>query len=222
MSDWKKLKDESTLKLTEIFQDKSSSDSLRENAFHALTHRFKETILNNLEITCKRFGNDITVAEQVASSTFSSYAKKGEFLLSEANDEDVDIAFRNYLLAIARNELTNYYRLQQRRKNYPYDGSEQIVTELPELEGMQLNMEQIILIKAIDSLTPAQRTVYLTYTKYEKLGFNLPQKLRDSLRNHLGGIKQSTVRTYKKEALDRIRSYKEVMNLTKELSDGKI
>jgi cell wall assembly regulator SMI1 len=83
-------------------------------------------------------------------------------------------------------------------------------------------MEQAIIIKAIESLTPAQRTVYLTYTKYEKLGFNLPKKLREQLRVHLGGIEQSTIRTYKKEALEKIKSYKEVMKLTKELSDGKV
>lgn len=222
MSDWSRLKDEETLKLTEIYQDKVNSDSLRENAFHALCHRFKKDILDKCEITSKRFGHDITVAEQVTTATFSSYAKKGDFQISKAKTKNVDYAFKNYLFKIARNEFTNYYRQQQRKHNNPFDGSEEIVTELPHLQGVHLNMEQAILIKAIESLTPAQRTVYLTYTKYEKLGFNLPKKLREELRGHLGGIAQSTVRTYKKEALDRIKSYKEIMNLTKELSDGKI
>jgi RNA polymerase sigma factor (sigma-70 family) len=222
MSDWTRLKDEETLQLTEIYQDKGNSDSLRENAFHALCYRFKNDVLNKCEITSKRFGHDITVAELVATATFSSYAKKGDFQISKASIKNVDDAFKNYLYKIARNEFTNYYRQQQRKVNNPFDGSEEIVTELPNLKGTQLNMEQSIIIKAIESLTPAQRTVYLTYKKYEKLGFNLPKKLREELRAHLGGIEQSTVRTYKKEAIDKIKSYTEVMNLTKELSDGKI
>lgn len=222
MSDWNILKDEETLQLTELYQDKGNPDSLRENAFHALCHRFKKDVLNKCEITSKRFGHDITVAELVATATFSSYAKKGDFQINKARKKNVDDAFKNYLYKIARNEFTNYYRQQQRKINNPYDGSEEIVTELPNLKGVQLNMEQAIIIKAIESLTTAQRTVYLTYTKYEKLGFNLPKKLREQLRVHLGGIEQSTIRTYKKEALEKIKSYKEVMKLTKELSDGKV
>jgi len=222
MSDWTELKNEKTLRLTEIFQDSSCTQSLRENAFHALCFRFKEGVLSKLEISCKRFGNNVTVAEEVATATFTAYAKKGNFKPEEVIQENIDDAFRNYLLAIAKNELTNYYRAQQRKRNYPYDGSEQIVAELPALEGINLNLEQTILIKAIQSLTPAQRTIYLTYKKYEKLGYNLPKKLREELRAHLGGIEQTTIRGYKKEALDKIRSYTEVMNLTKELTDGKI
>ncbi len=222
MSNWTELKNENTLKLTEIFQDNSCTESLRENAFHALCFRFKKDVLNKLELACKRFGNNITVAEEVATATFTAYAKKGNFKPTEAKQNNIDNAFRNYLLAIAKNELTNYHRAQQRKRNYPYDGSEQIVTELPILEGTNLSLEQTILIKAIESLTPAQRTVYLTYKKYEKLGYNLPKKLREELRAHLGGIEQTTIRGYKKEALDKIKTYTEAMMLTKELSDGKI
>ena len=87
---------------------------------------------------------------------------------------------------------------------------------------MKLSIEQSIILKAIESLTPSQRTVYLTYSQYEKLGFNLPKKLLQELRQQLGDISQTTIRTYKKEAFDKIKSFTEVMKLTKELSDGKI
>lgn len=85
---------------------------------------------------------------------------------------------------------------------------------------MQLSLEQSVVVKAIESLKPSQRTVYLTYKQYEKLGFNLPKKLLEELREHLGGISQTTIRTYKKEAFDKIKSFTDIMELTKELSDG--
>lgn len=222
MSDWNKLKDEPTLKLTELFQDKDSTESQKNNAFHAICYRFKAVVLERNEIVCKRFGHDITVAEQVTTATFTAYAKKGNFQINKASIEDGEDAFKRYLFKIAKNELTNYYRSQQRKKDYPYDGTERIITELPVLEGMKLSLEQSIIIRALESLTPSQRTVYLTYKQYEKLGFNLPKKLLEELRGHLGGISQTTIRTYKKEALDKIKNFTEVMELTKELSDGKV
>jgi len=222
MSNWNKLKDEPTLRLAELFQDNLSSESQKENAFHAICYRFKDYVLKRSEIFCKRFGHDITDAEQITTATFTSYAKKGGFLIQKANQQDVDDAFKSYLFKIAKNELTNYYRGEQRKKNYPYDGTERIITELPVLKGMKLSLEQSIILNAIESLTPSQRTVYLTYSQYEKLGFNLPKKLLQELRIQLGGISQTTIRTYKKEAFDKIKSFTEVMKLTKELSDGKI
>lgn len=222
MSDWNNLKNESTIRLTDLFQAKESTNTQKENAFHALCFRFKEDLLKKSEIVCKRFGHDITVAEQVTTATFTAYARKGDFQIKKAAHKDVDYAFRFYLFKIARNELINYYREQQRKKDYPYDGTEGVITELPVMQGMKLNLEQTIIIKAIESLTPPQRTVYLTYKRYEESGFNLPKKLLKELRAHLNGISQTTIRTYKKEALDKIKSFTEVMELTKEFSDGTI
>ncbi len=221
MSYWNELKDEPTIRLIELFQSGSSTKSKKENAFYVLCHRFKKPVLQRSEIVCKRFGHDITVAEHITTAAFSAYAKKGGFQIEKTILQDPDDAFKSYLFKIAKNELINYYREQQRKKDYPYDGTERIITEFPTLEGMDLSLEQMIIIKAIESLTPSQRTVYLTYSQYEKLGFNLPKKLLEELRAHLGGISQTTIRTYKKEALDKIKSFTEVMKLTKKLSDGK-
>jgi hypothetical protein len=222
MSDWKELKDDHTLRLTQIYQDKSNSLPLRENAFHALAHRFKEGILKICEIRCKRFGHDINVAEQVTTATFKSYAERGRFEIKPEDEADADYLFVGYLVGIVKIELTNYYRQQQRKINYPYDGTEEIITDIPILEGMDINLEQQILIKAIQSLTPSQRTVYLTYKQHEIDGFNLPKKLLIKLREHLGGVKQTTIRGLKKEALDKIKNFTSAMEVTKEFYNGRI
>ncbi|WP_203256508.1 sigma-70 RNA polymerase sigma factor region 4 domain-containing protein [Hyunsoonleella ulvae] len=221
MEDWKKFEKESTYNLIKIFQDRNQSDNIRDLVFFALCYRFRKDLLNKCEINCKRFKHDVNVAEQIAESTFKSYALKGDFKIEKTNTSNIDNSFKLYLYGIARNELTDYYRLQQKKKRgHFYDGSETIVKDLPILHNVKLSVKDQIRWKAIESLSPAHRAVYLTYRQHERMGCNLPKELLKALREFLGGVKQSTVRSYKKEAKDKIISYMEVMNLTKELSDG--
>lgn len=223
MDDWKKFENKKTYALIKLFQDRNQSTNTRDLVFFALCYRFRKDLLDKCEINCKRFGHDITVAEQIAEKTFKSYALKGDFKIEKANASNVDESFKFYLYGIARNELTNYYRLLEKKKRgHFYNGNERIVTDLPPLpENVQLSIEDKIRLKAIESLSPAHRAVYLTYKQHERMGCNLPKKLREELREYLGGVEQVTVRGYKKEANDKINNYIEVMNLTKDLSDGK-
>ncbi|TQO36471.1 DNA-directed RNA polymerase specialized sigma24 family protein [Arenibacter algicola] len=222
MDDWKKFKDVTTYDLIKTFQDRNQPDNTRDLVFFALCYKFREDLLNKCEINCKRFGHDINVAEQIAESTFKRYALKGDFKIEKTNTFIIDDSFKFYLYGIAKNELTNYYRLQQRKINgHLYGGSEAIIKDLPPLPNIKLSIQDQIKLKAIESLSPSHRAVYLTYKQHERMGCNLPKKLLEELREFLGGVKQSTIRGYKKEANDQIKKYLEVMTLTKELSDGK-
>lgn len=209
--DWNK-KDSSELIM--LFQDENQTKFIRDSAFYTLIVRFRKDILNKCEIICKNYGHSITVAEQIAESTFKSYATKGCFKLEKVTNENIDKSFKLYLYGIARRELTNFYRFEERkRKGFDSDGSETIVIELPDFSNRKLSLESKIKIKAIQSLPISHQTVYLTYTKYEKLGCNLPRKLQKELREHLG-VKQNTIRTYKKEAIDKIAEFLKIMKLT--------
>lgn len=221
MEDWKKFENENTYYLIKIFQDRNQSDNTRDLMFFALCYRFRKDLLNKCEINCKRFRHDVNVAEQIAESTFKSYALKGDFKIEKTNASSIDGSFKFYLYGIAKNELTNYYRLQQRKKRgHFYDGSQTIIKDLPPLPNVKLSIEDQIRLKAIESLSLGHRAVYLTYKQHERMGCNLPKKLLEELREFLGGVKQTTVRGYKKEANDEINKYIEIMKLTKELSDG--
>ena len=145
------------------------------------------------------------------------------FSLSSIGEVDLPNkdSFKLYLYGIAKNELTDYYRLQQRKeRGHFYDGSQTIIKDLPPLPNIKLSIEDQIRLKAIESLSSSHRAVYLTYKQHERMGCNLPKKLLEELREFLGGVKQTTVRGYKKEANDEINKYIEIMKLTKELSDG--
>lgn len=214
MEDWKKIKHKNTSELIELFQNKEQPEQVRDSAFFALFYRFQEDVLKKCEIACKNFGHSVNVAEQISESTFKSFAKKGNFKVEKANYENIDKSFKLYLYAIARRELTNYYRLEEKKRlGLYYDGTESIVIDLPDYQNVNLSMEVKVKLKAIKSLPSSHRTVYLTYMKYEKLGCNLPRKLQKELREHLR-VKQNTIRTYKKEALDKIKTYLEVMKFT--------
>lgn len=221
MEDWKKFENENTKCLIKTFQNKNNPDNTRDLVFFALCYRFRIDLLNKCEVICKRFRHDVNVAEQIAKSTFKSYALKGDFKIEKTNASNIDDSFKFYLYAIAKNELTDYYRLLQRKKRgHFYDGSQFIIKDLPPLPNVKLSMEDQIILKAIKSLSPGHRAVYLTYKQHERMGCNLPKKLLEELRVFLGGVKQTTVRGYKKEANDEINKYIEIMKLTKELSDG--
>lgn len=214
MEDWKKFQNKSTLELINLFQDDEQPEQVRDSTFFAIFHKFQEDLLKKCEIICKNFGHNITVAEQITESTFKNYAKKGCFKLEEANYENIDKSFKLYLYAIAKRELINYYRIEEKKRlGLYYNGTETIVIDLPDYPKANLSIEIKVKLKAIKSLSSSHRTVYLTYIKYEKLGCNLPRKLQKELREHLG-VKQNTVRTYKKEAIDKIEDYLEIMKFT--------
>lgn len=215
MTAWEDFKSKSTEELIGAFQAKGGPKTAKDNAFFALVHRFRQDLLNACEVVCTRFGHSPYVAEIIAESTFKAYATKGNFDPKKGKGKTIDDSFRIYLYSIARNELTNYYRLEERkRKGQFYDGTEKIITALPQIDLESLDTAARVRYEIIQSLTDSQRTVYLTYQAYERIGCNLPKKLRLELRQYLGGVTQGTVRTYKKEATDKISAALKVMNIT--------
>lgn len=206
MNSWKDLESKPTGELIELFQGKTTTSQLRDEAFIALTYRFREDLLAKCEILCARFHHGPGIAEVITTNTFKAYAKKGNFVKSEGKGETIDDSFKIYLYGIARNELTNFYRQEERkRKGQYYDGSETIVTDLPrDLDLTHADIETKLRVKIIQDLPKSHRAIYLTYKAHEKKGCNLPEKLREELRAYCGGIDQGTVRTYKKEVNDMI------------------
>ena len=211
-----RLTDKTTSELISVFQDGSKPQSAKENAFIALCTRFRKELLEKCEIVCKRYGHSVVIAEQIADETFRKYALKPNYQWNESKAKDYDTGFLIYLLGITRKELTNYYRAQKRKLDgCDYDGTEQIITELPPIPEERLDVETRVKHAAIQSLSARHKTVYLTYEFHQRKGFNLPRKLQVELREHLGIEKQSRVRGIKKEAVDKVNAYIEAMNITK-------
>ena len=197
----KNLEGCSTRELILTFQDSNSPDA--DNAFYVLVNRFSSNLLRTCEVRCDRFGQEPSIAVELVENVFRAYARKPSFSFEKKRIDDDDKAFEVYLNSIASRELTNLYRLQKKKEQGKWsDGKERLVTDLPPL--MNLTPRARITLEVLKELPYSHQVIYLTYTSYEKIGSNLPRKLQKELREHLGGIKQATIRAYKKEAMDKI------------------
>lgn len=201
MSNRKKHESKGTLELVNLFQDLTYPD--RDNAFHAIVYRFRQDVLNYCEIRCRKFGQSPEVAEEVVIGVFQSFAKKPGFDITRAKGKNDDHSFLIYLLGIARTVLTDIYRVQKRKKEGKWsDGSETIVTCLPSLPQCA-SLKNKVVHQVLSELPYSHQVIFMTYKSYENAGCNLPRKLLNELREHLG-IEQVTIRSYKKETLDKI------------------
>lgn len=202
MRSWAHLSNKGTRELVMTFQNPHHPDS--DYAFYALTDRFKGHLLRYCEIRCDKYGHQPSVAIELAENVFKSYAKFQSFDFDRAKTKNDDRAFQIYLNSIARRELINIFRLEKRKREGKWsDGSEQLITKVPSIKSA--NPKAQIIIDVLNSLPYSHRVIYLTYKAYETVGCNLPKGLQEKLRAHLGGIKQTTIRSYKKETLDLIQ-----------------
>ena len=201
MRSYEEVSDLDIRKLVEIFQCTSHVD--KDNAFYVLVDRFKSDLILICEKRCDNFGQSSEVVYELVNNVFKAYARAPKFNFEKAKEKNDYKAFLAYLAVIARNELTNIFRIQRKKANGTWsDGSEKLVTELPPLEEHS-PLKAKIIHQVLSDLPYSHRVIYCTYTSYYNAGSNLPRKLQAELRNHLG-ITQPTVRVYKKEALDKI------------------
>lgn len=204
MNSWQKFESKDTIELINIYQNTDHED--RNNAFYVLVLRFRKDLLKFCEIRCQKFNQKHEVAEDIVDDVFKSYAKKPGFKESEAKGKNIYDSFLLYLCGFAKNALTNYYRLQKRKQDGKWsDGSEKIITDLP--EPVDSSPEEKVIYDFLNNLPYKHRVIYLTYSAYEKDGCYLPKKLLKELRDHVQ-LDQKSIRVYKKEVLDKLQCLK--------------
>lgn len=212
MSDWKIFEATATEVLIDHVQNSAQDKTVCDNAFLALMFRFRLDLLQKCERICKNRGYDKDVAQLICERTFIKYGKSKKFKIEEGKYECVNTCFKLYLYAIASNELKNYYKEEEKRKaGQLYDGTENIVTRIPNIDVNKLSDEDRIIHETLTALPYSHQVIYLTYKTHEREGVNLPKALRLKLREHLGGISQETVRGYKKEANDKIEAARKII-----------
>jgi hypothetical protein len=215
-SDWKRFENIETEVLIDFFQDPKQDDLVKDDAFLALSFRFRLDLLNKCEKICGNRGYDIEVAQKIAENTFLKYGRTKQFKIEKGNQIDIDTCFKVYLYKIASNELNDYYNQEEKRKKGQlYDGTEGLVTQLPTINIESLDPELKIVHQTLQSLPYSHLVIYLTYITHEVDGVNLPRKLQAQLREYLGGISQATVRGYKKEVIDKIENAKSIIKQLK-------
>lgn len=215
MNNWKKFQEKETEELIKLIQCNQTDPLIMDSVFTVICFRFRELLAKFCIYLCKNRGYDIDTGYLIANRAFKKYYKSRKFNFNKGNCNSYDDNFLVYLQKIARNELNDYYKEEQKKiNNQYYDGTEEIIFELPDIDSTKLPLEQKAIHEALLSFSNKHQIIYLTYKTHEKNGVNLPLKLRKKLREYVG-LKQPTIRTYKKEVIDKIESIKKAINIVK-------
>jgi len=215
---WEKFKDEPTEDLIAFIQwkDEEGYAESAQDAFYAFCVRFRMDLIHKCRVICNHRGYDKHIADEIAYKTFERFWKYPRFDKDKSNTNNIDTGVKVYLYAIAQN-LLKTYKSEESNEKGPYDGSESVVYEFPDLSSLtngiekrkELEEKYKIIKKALNRLSEKHKIIYLTYKAHEANGHKLPRKLLLALRDELG-LTQNTVRYYKKEAFDKVNEYLEV------------
>lgn len=213
---WEEYKQESTEDLIQYikWKDQPDYEEAAKSAFHAFCFRFGNDLVKKVEIICKRWGYDKHVAAEIASQVFARFWKYPGYDHTKSKRKDVDTGVKFYLYRIAERELTNFYYREQGISTSPYNGSEEIIYDFPEVDLTKHSPERRkaleqrfgIIKNALERLGEKHKIIYLTYQAYETPDHKLPRHLLQALRTELD-LTQATVRFYKNEAQNTINEY---------------
>ncbi|WP_243350078.1 hypothetical protein [Parabacteroides sp. FAFU027] len=223
MSHWKDYETTPTYELVELIKKRKepSHESISRAAFQSFVFRFSNDLTQKTEIICKSWKLSAEEASIIANRTFKKFWKHASFSEAKAKHINPDKAILFYLYGIAHNELVDYHNEKNGINIYPYDGSEEIVWDFPEIECDQENMgfsitnEHYKIVKfALSKLTEKHKIIFLTYSTYERNGRKLPRHLLQKLRTELG-LTQDTIRYYKNEVFNKVTECLELNELNK-------
>ena len=214
---WEDVKDEPTGSLIDFIRYKDHADykELAEVSFIAFTFRFRKEVICKCRNTGRKWNYDNSTCDMIAEGVFERFWRYPlGFEKNNCGSLEIENCVIVYLLRIARNCFYDYLKELSGESSTPYNGTEEIVIELPSIEGLNVSdkrKEDLMdahekFERALAQLSPKHKIIYLTYKAHEKDGFKLPRTLLKKLREELE-IGQNTIRVYKKEATDIIKQY---------------
>jgi len=187
-------------------KDDPEDSQWAEDAFHNIVFRYREQLLKDTTVMCRKNQLTETDAEEIANRVFERVWKYPSFKASECNAKDLDRCFRFYLNKIARRVFADHVTPDES----PFTGNEKIVTSLvdpnadhtPErLAVLKEKEAQLDLI--FSKLSTKHKVIYLTYMLHEHEGRYLPRRLSNELKDYLN-LSQSSIRVYKKQAFETV------------------
>jgi len=214
---WEDLQKEPTGDLIDYMKCKNEPayKTLAEAAFAAFTYRFQKEITDKCRKLGKHWEFNMEICDQLADRTFENFWRKPyKFEKAKCEKLSIDECAKYYLFKTAQRCFCDYARDILKIENSPYDGSEEVIIDFPVLETIEISDAKINMLqemqtemeRALASLSPKHKIIYLTYKAYEKGGFKLPRPLLQKLRDETK-LRQNTIRVYKKEAFKKVEEY---------------
>lgn len=214
---WQDLEGETTGDLIQLiaWRNEPGFQDSGNDAFRAFCFRFDRDLRTKCRIICRNRGLDSATADEIAHKTFERFLKYPKYKQEKCKSGITDQCVKLYLYRIATNVLSTY--MDAIKRPNPFTGDEEIVTEFPDVEAMDIPNERKAILRkqfesvkgVLDSLGPKHRIIYLTYKQYDdaiQAGFNLPRHLLKQMQDDLQ-LTQASIRVYKKEAFDEVDNY---------------
>jgi len=209
--EWQIMQDWSVRDLLETIKFRGDEEAISwsKAAFVNLVFHFREDLFKKCVLHLQKIGGTETDAEELTNRVFERFYKyPNTFDLTESPSDKPDVAFQYYLFGIAKRELFDMIHPDES----PYDGTEEVITTVVD-SNKEYQPEQLAALQEAEAridaafahLTPKHKIIYLTYYYQEKEGRYLPARLRKKLVDVLGGLSQSTIRVYKKQAFEAIK-----------------
>lgn len=190
-----------------------------EKAFVVFCYRFQEDTIKTAEIYSNKYGYSEVEALDVANCAFARVWKYPTFDKNKSKAKDVDKGIKIWLHKIVFNELMKFGVKETCAEADENDldiikNIDELVTftvgdEIEKKRDLKLRLE--ILERAMLGLSEKQKIIYLTYKAYENNGKNIPRIVSQKLKGRLN-IAQSSIRVYKKEAIEHISNYLTSLN----------
>ncbi len=213
MIEWRDFEKTSTIELIELIKMKDNPLHLdtAKAAFRAFYFRFFKSVAKKADIVSKRNGYDREFALEVTEKTFEKFWKYPAFKLQKMKVSCPEKGAELYLSRIAQNCFYDLMNVRNGINVSPYDGSEEIIYEIPILdEYIEINNERYQIInRVLSTFSNKHRIIYLTYLQHEQKGYKLPRKLLIELREKLN-VTQDTIRFYRHEVISKIAEFTEI------------
>ncbi len=212
-----------SIELLEYISFKNDFKEEAESAFIEFCSRFERKMIEKAEIYCLKFNYSTVIAMDIANCTFARVWKYPTFKLEKSSSKNIEKAILMWLNRIMFTQLVKYEKVDTCTEPSTeedlslistIDGLVDIKSDFDEETKKKLRERLSILDSAFLGLSDKHRIIYLTYKAYETVGKNLPTSLLKKLQKELQ-LTQSTIRVYKKEAINHVDNYLKARNGTK-------
>jgi len=200
--------------LIKIMADKTLDPSKADEAFDLFCAKYEARLLPLVEGLCAKLGYSADIAFKAVECAFARVRKYPTFDKLKSKSKNIDNAIVLWVNKIAYTQVLKF-KNNGECANVSHEEDLAVITNASEFYEIaskynyiseEEKAEKIARIESkMSELDAKHRVVLLTYLAYESQYKTLPRSLLLKLRTLLN-LSQSSIRVYKKEALDKLMS----------------
>lgn len=201
--------------LISIMADKSHSEMEIDAAFQMFCAKYELRLNRLVEVQCAKLGYSAEIAFKAVECTFARVRRYPTFNKMKTKIKNIDNAIIVWLNRIAYTQVLKFKNGKECAEvNADEDlavvndatGFYEVVSQSQYMSDEEKEKKILWLNAKLAGMEEKHRIVLLTYLAYESQGKKLPRALTLKLRTQLN-LGQSTIRVYKKEALEALNIY---------------